>query len=170
VITSPVILYHLWQFVRPGLKPHEQRSALLYIPVMIALFLGGLFFGYFIVFPYMMEFVATLNKLMGIGAMYSVADAFDFLFNILLPLAFLFELPVVVLFLTRIRLITPALLIKGRRIAYFLLVVLAAMISPPDLTSNLIILIPLILIYEISVWISYLQYQRMLREEENGGV
>jgi sec-independent protein translocase protein TatC len=166
VFTSPVIMYHLWQFVRPGLKKTEQRAALIYIPVVIGLFFLGALFGYFVVFPYVMDFLFSLSEKMGVPMLYGVDDAFNFLFSIVLPLALFFELPVIVLFLTRIRLITPAFLMKMRRVAYFILVVFSALIAPPNLVSNILIFIPLILLYEISVGLSSWLYRRMEKKEE----
>jgi sec-independent protein translocase protein TatC len=154
VATSPVILYQLWQFVRPGLKEHEQRATLLYIPLACLLFLLGIAFGYWIVFPYLIQFTANLNQQFGLVETYGVYQYFSFLFNLILPLALFFELPIIVLFLSRLRIVTVSMLRKMRRIAYFLLVVIGALISPPDLISNVIISIPLIILYEISLWIA----------------
>ncbi|WP_168188805.1 twin-arginine translocase subunit TatC [Thermoflavimicrobium daqui] len=166
VTTLPVILYHLWQFVRPGLRKSEQRAALVYIPVAILLFLGGLLFGYFVLFPYLIHFLQELNQQLGIPEVYGVYDYFSFMLNIILPLGFFFELPVITLFLTRIRLITPQFLGKIRRFAYLALVVVSAVITPPDVISCVIVTIPLILLYEISILLSYWLTKRMEREEQ----
>jgi sec-independent protein translocase protein TatC len=166
VLTSPVALYHVWMFVKPGLRPHERRAAGLYIPAVIGLFLAGLAFGYFIVFPYMMQFVRQMNEQMGLQPFYGVYEAFGFLFNILLPVGLIFELPIVVLFLTRIRLLTPELLRKGRRIAYFVLVIITTVISPPVIISNIIIGVPLLLLYEVSILLSAWMARRMALEDE----
>lgn len=161
VFTIPVILYHLWQFVRPGLQPKEQRAALLYIPVAILLFLCGLLFGYYIIFPYLIEFAGSLNQQLQAEEMYGIYQYFGFMLNIILPLAIFFELPVIVLFLTYIRLLTPQLLRKMRRVAYLLMVIIAAMITPPDVISNILVGIPLVVLYEISIWLSTWLYRRI---------
>jgi len=169
IMTIPIIMYHLWQFVRPGLKPVEQRAALMYIPAAFILFLIGLGFGYFLLFPAMIGFLMKLSNEMGLIALYGVYDAFSFLFNIIFPVALFFELPVVVLFLTRIRILTPELLVKLRKIAYFAFVVLAAVITPsPDVYSQVIVAIPMILLYEISLWLSRRLIRKMEREEALG--
>lgn len=165
VVISPIIMYHIWRFVSPGLRPRERRAALFYIPLAVLLFLAGLAFGYFVVLPYMLGFMNSLTAQMGLDKYYRAADSFGFLFNILFPVALLFELPVVVMFLTGIRLLNPQLLRKGRRIAYMLLVILAAMVAPPDVVSNLIVAIPLILLYEISIILSVWVYRRMQKAE-----
>ena len=165
VISSPVFMYHLWQFVRPGLHPTEQKAALIYIPVALGLFLLGIVFGYFIIFPYILDFLVLLGGQMGLQENFSVQHAFSFMFGVILPLALFFELPVITLFLTRIRLVTPDLLRKVRRYAYLGLVILAALITPPEPIANILVSIPLILLYEVSITVSTILTRRMEREE-----
>ncbi|SHF00236.1 sec-independent protein translocase protein TatC [Seinonella peptonophila] len=154
VITTPVILYHLWQFVSPGLRENERRATLIYIPIISILFLVGLSFGYFVIFPYLIQFTTQLNHQFGIVETYGIYQYFGFMVNVIVPLALFFELPVVVLFLTRLRIISSVMLRKFRRAAYFLLVIIAAIITPPDLISNILVWIPLTLLYEISIWVA----------------
>jgi sec-independent protein translocase protein TatC len=163
VLALPVLLYHLWQFVRPGLAPKEQKAALIYIPVAFLLFIGGLAFGYFLVFPLMIEFLTNISKDLGVKQMYGIYQYISFMFNVIVPLALLFLLPVVVLFLTRLRLITPDLLIKVRKVAYLVLIVVALIITP-DLLSNFLVAIPLILLYEISILLSLWLLRRLDKE------
>lgn len=165
IFTLPVILYQIWQFVKPGLRPHERKNAGLYVPASFFLFIGGLAFGYYIVFPMLIDFMEKLARQMGVNEMYGIYQYFDFMVNVIVPLALLFELPVIVLFLTRIRLITPQLLHKIRRIAYFAMVVVSTLIAPPTIVANIVIAIPLILLYEISVVISIWQYRKLEAEE-----
>lgn len=160
VFTTPVILYHLWQFVRPGLKKREQHAALLYIPAAIVLFLCGLLFGYYVIFPYLIEFSASLNRQLGAEEMYGIYQYFGFMLNIILPLALFFELPVIVLFLTYIRLLSPSVLRRARRVAYLVMVIIAAIITPPDVISNILVGIPLVILYEVSIWLSSWLYRR----------
>jgi sec-independent protein translocase protein TatC len=170
VFTLPVFFYHLWQFVRPGLKPRERKAVMLYLPVAFFLFLGGLLFGYYLVFPFVIQFLNQLSQEMGVKQLYGIYQYFSFMVNIVLPLAVLFELPVIVLFLTRIRLINPSLLSKARRVAYFVLVVIGTLISPPDLVTNTLIIVPLILLYEISILLSAWVYRRMEKREETSEI
>lgn len=165
IITSPVLLYHIWQFVRPGLSKDEQRVTLLYIPLAIGLFMLGLSFGYFLIFPYIIQFTIKLNTQFGLLETYGVYQYFSFLFSIIFPLALFFQLPVIVLFLTRLRILKAELLTKFRRFAYFALVIVAAIITPPDLISNILVGIPLILLYEISIWLAIFMERKMEREE-----
>jgi sec-independent protein translocase protein TatC len=138
---------------------------LIYIPVSLGLFLTGVAFGYFVIFPYILDFLVLLGGQMGLQENFSVQYAFSFLFGVILPLALFFELPVITLFLTRIRLVTPDLLRKVRRYAYLGLVIVAALITPPEPIANILVSIPLILLYEVSISISTILSRRMERED-----
>lgn len=163
IITLPVLLYHIWQFVRPGLEEREQKAALIYIPIAFLLFIGGLLFGYFLVFPLMIQFLTSISHDLGVKQMYGIYQYISFMVSVLLPLAMLFLLPVIVLFLTRLRIITPALLIRLRKVAYMILVIIALVITP-DLVSNFMVGVPLILLYEVSVGLSLWLYRRIESE------
>jgi sec-independent protein translocase protein TatC len=164
--TLPALLYHLWKFVKPGLHPHEQRAAVTYIPIILLLFVGGISFGYFYIFPLLITFLASLNEQIGIIPQYNVYQYFSFMFSIIFPLALFFELPVVFLFLTHLRLVTPQWLSQIRRFAYLALIIIGAIITPPDFISNLLVTVPLILLYEIGLLLSQWLYRRMEREKE----
>ncbi|MEF2967569.1 twin-arginine translocase subunit TatC [Paenibacillus sp. M1] len=159
-ITLPFMLYQIWAFVSPGLKPAERKATLRYIPFVFICFLIGLAFGYFVVFPLAMTFTGSLNKQLGLIETYGMADYFKFLMNIVLPISLLFELPLVILFLTGIRILNPQRLQKMRRVAYFILVVISVMITPADLFSAFLVLIPLVLLYELSVLLSRRVYAK----------
>ncbi|RCX20500.1 sec-independent protein translocase protein TatC [Fontibacillus phaseoli] len=161
-ITLPFTLYQVWAFVSPGLKPAEQKATLKYIPFVFICFLAGLAFGYFVVFPLAMSFTGSLNKQLGLIETYGMADYFKFLLNIVLPISLLFELPLVILFLTQLRILNPIRLKKMRRVAYFILVVISVMITPADFFSAFLVLIPLVLLYELSVMLSKRVYKKQL--------
>ncbi|MFC4075284.1 twin-arginine translocase subunit TatC [Salinithrix halophila] len=164
--TMPVAFYQAWKFVQPGLTKKEQKATLSYIPFAMLLFIAGLCFGYYWVFPFLLNFMAVLTERLGAQETYGMYEFFRFLFRVVFPIALLFELPVVILFLTRIRIVTPQLLRKGRRYAWLGMVVLAALVTPPDLVSNILVSIPLILLYEGSIFLSDRVYRKMLAEEE----
>lgn len=164
-ITLPITLYQVWAFVSPGLRVIERRAALRYVPFVFVLFLLGLSFAYFVVFPMAFEFTSSINKHMDLQATYGITQYFSFMFNILLPISLLFELPVVIMFLTRIRLLNPLRLRKMRRLAYFVLIVLGTMLSPPDVISDILVSIPLLILYELSVFLSSIVYRKQLAEQ-----
>ncbi|WP_227013558.1 twin-arginine translocase subunit TatC [Paenibacillus psychroresistens] len=165
VVTGPVTLYHLWSFVKPGLSKEEQKATIGYIPFSVLLFLVGLAFAYFVVFPMAFKFASGLTGSLMLTETYGITQYFSFMFNILLPISLLFELPVVVMFLTRIRLLNPIRLHKMRRYAYLALVILSTVVTPPDALSAIIVAIPLIILYEISVLLSKVIYRKQLAKD-----
>ncbi|MDQ1911620.1 twin-arginine translocase subunit TatC [Paenibacillus sp. GD4] len=165
IITLPFTLYQVWAFLKPGLKPAEQKATLLYIPFAFVLILIGLAFGYFVVFRMAFLFTSTITQKLHLQETYGISEYFSFMFNILIPLSLLFELPLVVMFLTKLRILNPVLLKKLRRYAYLLLVVVATMITPPDATSAILVSLPMILLYEFSVIMSGIIYRKQLKQD-----
>ncbi|WP_042349768.1 twin-arginine translocase subunit TatC [Bacillus massiliigorillae] len=165
-ITIPVLALQAWLFVKPALKPFEVKKTLSYIPAFFILFIVGLCFGYFVIFPTVLHFIVGLGGEL-FETSFTVEKYFKFLMNLTLPIAFLFELPVVVMFLTTIGFINPYVLTKIRKYAYFVLVVLATILSPPDFISQTLVAIPLLLLYEISISLSKYVYKRRMKRLES---
>ena len=165
-ITMPVALYHLWAFVKPGLTKSEQRITLTYIPFAVIMFCLGLLFGFYVIFPYLIRFMTGLSAALGTTETFGIYRYFGFMFNIVFPLALFFELPLVIMLLTRLRILHPDLLRRGRRVAYLGMVMLAAVITPPDLVSNIMVAVPLILLYEISLFLCTWLHRRIRKEDE----
>lgn len=165
LLTLPVALYQLWRFVAPGLYPEERRAALLYIPLAVGLFVLGAAFAYFALFPLIVRFLKSVAENMGATPAYGMAQYFGFLFNVVIPVAVLFELPVLSMFLTRLRILNPLVLRKFRRLAYLVLVVVAVVITPPDIVSAVLVYAPLVLLYEIAVWSSTVVWHKQQRED-----
>ncbi|WP_213581256.1 twin-arginine translocase subunit TatC [Paenibacillus sp. J2TS4] len=161
LLTLPVLLYQLWAFVRPGLTDAEAKGTLAYVPASFMLFLMGASFGYYVVFPMMVRFMQTMNASIGAIETYGIDRYFTFMFNVVFPLAVSFEMPVVVLFMTRLGLLTPARLKTTRKYAYVGLAIVGALISPPDFVSHLSVTIPLIALFEISAYLAGHYYKRM---------
>ena len=162
--TIPVFAFQLWLFVKPALLPREIKTTLSYIPALFLLFVGGLAFGYFIIFPMVLDFLLGLSN--GMFVTNFTADKyFQFLLNMTLPFGILFELPVVTMFLTSIGIVNPYVLQKLRKYAYFVLVVIAICITPPDFVSDFLVTIPLLLLYEISISLSKFVYKRKQKRE-----
>ncbi|MFJ7733314.1 twin-arginine translocase subunit TatC [Lysinibacillus sp. NPDC097231] len=151
-LSMPFLVHFLWNFVKPGLKEEESRFLGLYAPVMLVLFLLGVAFGYFIVNPLSYSF------LVGIGAtnfdvMVSASEYMHFLVMTTVPLGLLFELPIVALFLSSIGVLTAEAMKKIRGWSYIVMGVGSALITPPDFISQLLVLIPMIILYEISIYL-----------------
>lgn len=164
VATIPVAAWQVAAFVGPGLLPKERAYVRkLTLPVSV-MFLAGVCFGYFLVFPEIFHFLYVLS-VHNFRVLFTASEYFSFMMDIVIPFGLIFELPVVVLFLTSIGIITPKLLRKVRRYAYFVCIVLGTLISPPELISHLSVTVPMILIYEVSIGISALAYRRKLAAE-----
>lgn len=158
-VTLPFTLFQIWQFVKPALKKGEPVFILLYIPASFLCFVLGLLFGFYGVSP------AILQVLLGLGedlfeTQLTAHSYLTFLLETTVPVAVLFELPVIVAFLTSIGLLRPSFLTQYRRYAYFILLVLAVLLTPADFISDLVMTIPLILLYEVSIFFSHMIYKR----------
>jgi len=151
-LSLPFLCHFIWQFVKPGLNEKESKFIGLYSPVMLLLFLGGVSFGYFIIHPLSYDF------LLGFGAanfdiMVSAQEYMRFLLMTTMPVGLLFELPIVALFLGSIGLLTADTMKKVRRWSYVAIAVISALITPPDFISQLLVLIPMAILYEASIWL-----------------
>lgn len=164
-LSLPFLCQYLWQFVKPGLNPKEQQFLSLYSPVMFLLFLGGLAFGYFVVNPLSYKFLVALGA-MNFTVMVSAQEYAKFLLMTTMPIGLLFELPIVAMFLAAIGILTANTLRKVRKWSYLILAVVSALITPPDFVSQLIVLIPMILLYEASIFIVLYMERRNIAVNE----
>lgn len=163
--TLPFLCIQVWLFVRPALTPKERKVTLTYIPGIFLLFLGGLFFGYFVIRPLIFDFLVSLSTDM-VEIMFTADKYFRFLLQVTFPFAILFEIPVISMFLTSLGIINPSLLRKIRKYAYLVLIIIGTMISPPDFLLQMIVAIPLIVLYEISIFMSRLVYRKKQAAQE----
>ncbi|WP_391205904.1 twin-arginine translocase subunit TatC [Psychrobacillus sp. L4] len=160
LITLPIAMYQIWLFVKPGLLEKESKGTIYFIPISFFLFLAGISFSYFILFPLMLNFMKSINDSIGAVETYGMQQYFTFMFNLITPVGIVFELPVIVLFLTKLGIVTPDRLRKMRKISYIVLAVVGAAITPPDFLSEIIIIIPLLILFEISVFVSNWSYKK----------
>lgn len=161
--TIPIAAYQAWRFVVPALQERERKVALMYIPALFLLFLLGLSFAYLVLFPMMYHFVLGLSN-GNFDLVITANDYFTFMLNLCLPFGLLFELPVVVLFLSHLGILNPHRLAKMRKPAYLVLSVISITITPPDFLSDVMVIVPLIVLYEISISISRLIHRKRTRE------
>lgn len=161
LFTLPVLLHQVWLFVKPGLSENEAKGTFLFIPVSFFLFLAGVSFSYFILFPMMLNFMSDINQSIGATETYGMSQYFTFMFNLIIPVGIVFEMPVVIMFLTKLGIVTPMSLRKMRKIAYFVLVIIGVLISPPDFMSDILIIIPLFILFEISILVSSITLRKM---------
>ncbi|WP_338469561.1 twin-arginine translocase subunit TatC [Niallia sp. XMNu-256] len=163
--TIPVLALQVWLFIKPALKPIERKISLSYVPALFILFIVGLSFGYFVIFPTVMGFLIELGGEMMVTN-FTAEKYFRFIFNTTIPFGVLFELPVVMMFLTSLGVINPYVLSKVRKYAYFVLIIIAIFISPPDFMSDFLVAVPLLLLYEISVSLSKIVFKRKMKKQK----
>lgn len=159
VSTFPIALFHFWRFISPALSEEERKGFFLYLPALLFSFVVGVLFGFYILFPNVLTFLTSFAGDQ-INTMFTAEKYFRFLMNLTLPIGFFFELPIVVMFLTRIGIINPVQLTKARKVAYFLLTILSTLVTPPDLISAVLIAIPLALLYELGITLSKMVYRK----------
>ena len=159
LLVSPVLFHQIWMFIAPGLYQNEKRFAIPFVVCSTILFVGGSMFGYFVVFPFGFRFfLGFANDY--IQALPSVKQYFSFAIKLLLAFGIVFELPVVIFFLARMGLVTSELLRRKRKYAILLTFVMASILTPPDVVTQLMMAGPLIILYEISIFIAKLAGKR----------
>lgn len=163
--TIPVLAWQAWLFVRPALKPFERKAALSYIPAIFLLFIAGLSFGYFFIFPNIMTFLLKMGDGLMIPS-FTAEKYVGFLIDMTLPFGIAFEMPLVLMFLTTLGILNPYKVVKLRKYAYFILVIIASMISPPEIMSHLSVAVPLILLFEISIFLAKIVYKKKQKRRD----
>ncbi|MDM8524951.1 twin-arginine translocase subunit TatC [Desulfococcaceae bacterium HSG8] len=150
MLGAPVILYEFWMFVAPGLYTKEKRALFPIIFLSSVFFIGGSLFGYFIVFPFGFEFfLGFANE--NIQALPSMREYLGFSSKLLLAFGIVFELPLVITFLARLGIVSVDFLKKNRKYALLLFFIGAAILTPPDVVTQVMMALPLMLLYEISI-------------------
>lgn len=152
VIASPWVFYQVWLFVAAGLYPHERKYVYIYLPVCLGLFLGGAVFCFFMVFPFVLDFLLGFNKMMGVVPQIRLSEWISF--AVMLPLMFglSFQLPVVMLLLERIDIFQVSDYQEKRRMAVLVIAIVSMLMTPADPASMLMMMFPLIILYELGIW------------------
>lgn len=163
-LTIPVIIFQIWLFVKPALTKREQAITLAYIPASLLLFIAGLSFGYFVVLPLVLNFLYGLGGEM-FTMMFTTDKYFQFVLRMTIPFSILFEMPLVVMFLTSLGIVTPKGMQKNRKYAFFFIVVISVLISPPDFISDVLVIVPLVILYEVSIVLSAVVYRNKQKRE-----
>ena len=174
VLASPVVLYQIWLFVAPALYKHERSAVTGFVFSTVLLFVGGIAFGYFITLPYILRFLVSFQGTAGpITPMITVNEYFDLVLLILLILGLLFELPVLIFFLSLFGIVTPQFLWKNFRYAILVIAVVAAIVTPtPDAMTMLIFMLPMVGLYFVGIIVSAAvvrKRNRRLAEEAAAG-
>lgn len=155
IIGAPYILWEIWRFISPALKDNEKKVAVVFIFFATILFLSGVMFSYFIIVPLMINFLGNYRVSSIIENNFTMDSYISTVTTLTLATGLMFELPVIVYFLTRYGLVTPSLMKKYRKHAFVIILIVGGVITPsPDLTSQLLVALPLYLLYETSILVS----------------
>lgn len=167
VLSLPVLFHQLWKFISPGLLQKEKKYALPFILATTILFIIGASFCFFIVLPYALTFLLSYKTGDVLMPMLSVGQYVDFCIKFVLAFGAVFELPVLIFFLTRLGIVTPETLAKHRRYAILSAFILSAFLTPtPDAFNQTLMAIPMILLYEVGIWVSKIFSKRDKQKEE----
>jgi sec-independent protein translocase protein TatC len=151
ILTSPFIFYQIWKFIGPALRAHEKKMVFPFVFFSSFLFISGVLFGYFVALPPAFKFFVSFNN-QYLQAMISFTDYLSLLVTFLLGFGVSFELPVIIFFLARLGIVNAKMLTKQRRYAVLIIFVVAAILTPsPDAVSQLLMAVPLMFLYEVSI-------------------
>lgn len=151
VFASPWVIYQIWQFVAAGLYPHERKYVYIYLPISIFLFLGGAFFCFYAVFPFVLNFLLSFNKLLGVNPQIRLSEWISFAITLPLMFGLSFQLPLIMLFLERISIFTVKDYHEKRRMAILIISIISMLMTPADPMSMILMMMPLILLYELGI-------------------
>lgn len=163
--SAPVILYETWRFVAPGLYSREKKYIFPFVFLSTLFFVGGALFGYYVVFPFGFAFFVGFATDF-IRPMPSVKEYFSFATRMLFAFGVVFELPVFTMFLSRIGLINHKMLIRQRKYAFLAVFVISAILTPPDVMSQLMMAGPLLILYEISIVVARIFGKKIVEDDQ----
>jgi len=166
VIASPWVLYQIWLFVAPALYKHERSAITGFLCSTVFLFLAGISFGYFISLPYVLRFLVKISLQGPVRLLPDVNEYFDLTLLILLGLGLVFELPVLIFFLSLFGIVTPQFLVRNFRYALLVITILAAVLTPtPDALTMVLFMLVLIGLYFIGVAVSWVVVRRKKKRD-----
>jgi sec-independent protein translocase protein TatC len=168
IIASPVLLWQAWQFIAPGLYEHEKRYSRSFVLFGSIFFIAGAAFCYTVVIQHGLRFLLQRYEAIDIQPLLQVGDYLSVVSRLVLAFGVMFELPVLAFFLARVGMIDHRFLIRQSRYAIVAIALFAAVLTPPDLISQVLLMVPLTLLYGISIAVAYVARFRMDRAERNG--
>ena len=167
IVAFPYIFWEFWRFVKPALTKKELSKTRGVIFWVSLLFFLGILFGYFIIAPYTVNFFANFQLDENIENRWTITSYIDTLVPLILGTGLAFQLPLVMFFLAKVGLMSPSFLRRNRKYAIVVILILSGIITPPDVISQVICTIPLMLLYEISIWLTVkVEKEKVIEEKE----
>lgn len=170
IMAFPILLWEFWKFIRPALYQNERKYAKLFIFVSSILFFLGVLFGYFVLVPLSINFLANFTISSVVENQIDINSYISLVKTTSLATGLVFELPIIIFFLTYLGLITDSFLREYRRYAYVLILIIAAVVTPPDVISQLIVSFPLVILYEGSIIVAKIITKRNVQKEKNAAL
>ena len=164
IVAFPYVIFEFWKFVSPGLHENERKNARGFIFISSLLFFFGVIFGYYVVTPLSINFLGNYAVSGEVFNDFDLSSYIGLLRASVLASGLIFELPIIIYFLTKVGIVTPNFLSKNRKFALVIVLSLSAIITPPDIVSQIIVSIPLLILYEVSIFISKFTYRRLEKE------
>jgi sec-independent protein translocase protein TatC len=165
IVGFPYVLYEVWKFISPGLYEKERNNSRGFILIASFLFFLGVLFGYYVVAPLSINFLGTYQVSAEVTNEFDLASYVATVRSAVIACGVLFELPIIIYFLTKVGLITPEIMKKYRKIALVIVLILSAVITPPDVASQIIVAVPVLVLYQISIYISKVVLKREAKKE-----
>lgn len=167
IIAFPYVIYQLWKFISPGMHVNERNHSRGFIIICSLLFFLGVLFGYYIVTPLSINFLANYSISELVDNQIDIGSYIGLVRSAAIASGLVFELPIIIYFLTKIGLVTPEFLKKYRKYALIIVLVLSAIITPPDIASQIIVAIPILILYQVSIYISKVVVRNQKKKEKN---
>ncbi|MDT0295717.1 twin-arginine translocase subunit TatC [Mesonia ostreae] len=167
IVAFPYILYEFWRFISPALHPNEKSASKGFIFIASFLFFLGVLFGYYIISPLSINFLGSYQVSEEVFNDIDLSSYFGLIRASSLACGVIFELPIIMYLLTKIGLVTPEVLKKYRKFAIVGILILSAIITPPDVASQIIVAIPVMILYEVSIYISAIVIKNQVKKEKS---
>lgn len=166
VVAFPYVIYEFWRFISPGMYENERNTARGFIFISSLLFFIGVLFGYYVVTPLSINFLGSYQVSEVVLNEFDLNSYTGLLRASVLASGLIFELPIIIYFLTKIGIVTPEFLKKYRKYALVVVLILSAIITPPDIASQIIVAIPVLVLYQVSIYISKVVIKRQKKKEK----
>jgi sec-independent protein translocase protein TatC len=163
-LALPVVLWQLWGFLAPAVEPHAERTVLMFVALATFLLVAGVAFGYWVVLPKAVSFLTNFDE-QQFNAQIRAKDYYGFVMTVLLAVGLVFELPIFMLALVRLGVLSTSTLRRNRRLGYFIVAVVAVLLPGIDPVTTTFEMVPLLILYEASIWLAVLVERRSLRLE-----
>lgn len=167
IIATPYIIFEMWRFIMPALHPNEKKYSKGAVAASSLLFISGVLFAYYLILPLTINFLGSYQISPDVPNQIQLNSYISTVVSVTIAVGIVFELPILIYFLTKVGIVTPSFLKKNRKYMFVIVLVLSAIITPPDVFSQVLVCIPLIGLYEMSIKISERVYKK--REAELAG-